>query len=317
MCDEYPLAYDIIWGLSFNSEIQQQLRTSSTFMLKLTQLAKDSGNEQMKKTVQGILWNLEICHIKNRPPTEINNGQEFDIMISYSHKDKVLCHQIYEELIKSGYRVWIDFNQMHGNVMEAMAQAIEQSKTVIICMSEHYRTSNYCRAEAQYAFQQQRKIVPVLLQKHYKPDGWLLFLLGRLLYIDFNKYEFDRAMSMLYKELKAETSVTPVDTPIVTSSPKVVRSATPFQTVLEWTQEDVKEWLLKNDLVHMSRLLSHCDGRSVIYLYKYMKNCQPQQVLNLLQEDSLQRTKQPISLIEISCFQALMDQFKHSLRSDS
>ncbi|CAF1677638.1 unnamed protein product, partial [Rotaria sordida] len=28
---------------------------------------------------------------------------------------------------------------MHGNVMDAMAQAIEQSHTIIICMSEHYR----------------------------------------------------------------------------------------------------------------------------------------------------------------------------------
>jgi TIR domain len=84
--------------------------------------------------------------------------KQFDIMISYSHKDKVLCKQIYEELIKSGYHVWIDFEQMHGNLMDAMSQAIERSHTVIICMSEEYRKSNYCRAESHYAFQRQRKI---------------------------------------------------------------------------------------------------------------------------------------------------------------
>ena len=326
MCDEYPLVYDIIWGLSFNPEIEQQLRTSSTFMSKLAHLAKQSDNEQMKKTIQGILWNLEIDH-DDRPVTEINNGQEFDIMISYSHKDKLLCHQIYEELTKSGYRVWIDFDQMHGNVMDAMAQAIEQSQTVIICMSENYRKSNYCRAEAQYAFQRQRKMVPVLLQKHYKPDGWLSFLLGQSLYTDFNKYEFTRAMTMLYKELKSEPSyegsvasvpltddanTVPTDASTTAASPPtVVMSITGFQTILEWTQEEVSEWLLKHNLVQMSRLLSHCDGRSLVYLNRYIKDCQPQQVLNLLQEDALQRTKQSISLIELSCFHALMDRLKN------
>src|SRR5205085_7334604 len=105
---------------------------------------------------------------------------------------------------KAGYRIWIDFDQMCGNVMDTMAQAIEQSNTVIICMSEEYQRSSYCRAEAHYAFQRQRKIVPAILQQHYKPDGWLLFLIGQLFYVDFNKHEFNRAMKMLFKELKAE-----------------------------------------------------------------------------------------------------------------
>jgi len=124
-------------------------------------------------------------------------------MISYSHKDEIICRQIYDELIKAGYRIWIDFDQMHGNVMDAMAQAIEQSNTILICMSEQYRRSNYCRAEAHYAFQRQLKIVPVLIQEHYQPDGWLLFLVGQLLYVDFTKYEFSQAIDMLIREVKA------------------------------------------------------------------------------------------------------------------
>ncbi|CAF4193748.1 unnamed protein product, partial [Rotaria sordida] len=187
MCDEYPIVYDIIWAFSFNQDIQQQLHSNLSFISKLSQLSKECDNEQMSKRIHGILWNLEINH-ENRSTLEIKNGKRFDIMISYSHKEKVLCKQIYEELIKSGYHVWIDFDQMHGNVMDAMAQGIEQSHTIIICMSEHYRKSNYCRAEAPYAFQQQRKIVPLILQEQYKPYGWLSFLIGHLFYIDFNKY---------------------------------------------------------------------------------------------------------------------------------
>ncbi|CAF4166824.1 unnamed protein product [Rotaria sp. Silwood2] len=126
----------------------------------------------------------------------------FDIMISYSHADKQVCTQIYEELTRKGFRVWIDFDQMHGNVMDTMAYAIERSKTIIIGMSESYRRSSYCRAEADYAFQRRLKIVPILLQNHYKPDGWLLFLIGQLYYVDFTKYDFPQAFDALMKEIK-------------------------------------------------------------------------------------------------------------------
>ena len=63
-------------------------------------------------------------------------------------------------------------------------------------MSEQHRKSNCCRAEAHYAFQNQLKIVPILLQENYKPDGWVLFLIGQLFHINFTKYEFSRAIQM-------------------------------------------------------------------------------------------------------------------------
>jgi hypothetical protein len=327
MCDQYCIAFDIIWGLSFNQDIQQQLRSSSSFMSKLSHIAKETDDEQMRKSIHGILWNLEIHH-EDRSTSDIDDKKTFDIMISYSHKEKVLCTQLYEELGRAGYRVWIDFDQLHGNIMDAMAQAIERSHTIIICMSEEYRKSNYCRAEAHYAFQRQRKIVPVLLQKHYKPDGWLLFLIGQLLYVDFIKYEFGRAMEMLFKELKAEDiceiNVRPmhpkVDTHTVVSSTAVILSKasspsiTP-QNILEWTQSQVQQWLGEHNLIQMSHLLTDYDGRSLVYLNKYMKNGQPQQILSLLQEDSVRRTNKSISLIEISRFQSLMDQQKRLFHS--
>ncbi|CAF2118947.1 unnamed protein product, partial [Rotaria magnacalcarata] len=129
MCDDYPIVYDIIWAFSFNKDIQKQLRSNAPFMSKLIQLAKQSENEQMRKAIDGILWNLELNH-ENHLIDDKHNKKAFDIVISYSHKEKVACKQIYDELIEAGYRVWIDFDQMHGNVMDAMAQAIEQSNTV-------------------------------------------------------------------------------------------------------------------------------------------------------------------------------------------
>ncbi|CAF4257734.1 unnamed protein product, partial [Adineta steineri] len=114
MSEQYPIVYDIIWALSFNHDIQQQLRSNPSFIQKLSQLAKESDDEQVRKTTHGILWNLEIDH-QDRSISQSTKQNTFDIMISYSHKEKVLCKQLYDELTKSGYRVWIDFDQMHGN----------------------------------------------------------------------------------------------------------------------------------------------------------------------------------------------------------
>ncbi|CAF4244071.1 unnamed protein product, partial [Rotaria sordida] len=109
-------------------------------------------------------------------------------------------------------------------------------------------------------------------------------------------------MKKLFKELKAEdiceTNVVPVrpkkDTAVIlptvsVSIPK--RSASPIfsQNILQWTQTQVQDWLLRHNLVQISRLLTNYDGRSLIYLSKYMNNCQSQQILNLLEEDSLRR----------------------------
>jgi hypothetical protein len=316
VCGQYPTVYHILWTLSFNQNIQQQLRSSSSFMSKLSHLANETNDEQMRKIAHGILWNLEIHH-EDRTIFGTSDKKTFDIMISYSHRDKIFCALVYEELVRSGYHVWIDFDQLHGNIMDAMAQAIERSHTIIICMSEEYRISNYCRAEAHYAFQRQRKIVPVLLQKHDKPDGWLLFLIGELLYVDFIKYEFIRAMDMLLKELKvvdvSETTALPVrsldDTNALISITSAPTPSIQSHNILEWTQAHVQHWLTEHNLIQMSRLLTNCDGRSLVYLRGYLKHSDLRQVLNSLQDDSLRHTNQNLSVLELSRFQSLMDQY--------
>ncbi|CAF1671120.1 unnamed protein product, partial [Adineta ricciae] len=60
MCDQYPIVFDIIWALSFNHDIQQQLRENTPFIHKLTRLSNQATDEQIRKAVDGILWNLQI-----------------------------------------------------------------------------------------------------------------------------------------------------------------------------------------------------------------------------------------------------------------
>ncbi|CAF1223664.1 unnamed protein product [Adineta ricciae] len=308
LCDQYPVAWDIIWTFSFNEDIQEKLRSNCLFMSKLSYLAKETGDEQMRKIVHGILWNLGTNH-NNRLLPNNNEDKTFDIMISYSHKEKALCHQLYQELTRTNYRVWIDFDQMHGNVMDAMAQAIEQSRVVILCISEQYRKSNYCRAEAHYAFQCQRKIIPILVQKHYKPDGWLLFLIGQLLYVDFTKHEFDQAMNMLLKELSLnETNES--NRPSTVPSKESTCIAKDSEDIFAWSVTRVQQWLIEHKLTQMSRLFCDCDGRSLVFLRDCVKYGDFQSIFTSLQEDCNRRLKENISLIELSCCLSLIKQQK-------
>ena len=313
MLDQYPITLDILWAFSFNHDIQQQLRDNAPFMAKLGHLAKNSDNEQMRKATHGILWNLESIH-QDRPTPDIDDQRMFDIMISYSHKDQILCKQIYEHLVQAGYRVWIDFDQMHGNVMDAMAQAIERSHIIVICMSEQYRRSNYCRAEAHYAFQRGLKLVPVLLQEHYQPDGWLLFLIGQILYVDFTKYDFQQSMRLLIRELRAENHV---EMNVTTFRPRSNTRATLInliddeldrpKKIQHWGKAHVQQWLLSNGLMQMARLLGECDGQALIYFNDFLNNSEHTDILMLLQDDCLRRTKESLSVIELSSLRSLID----------
>lgn len=95
-------------------------------------------------------------------------------MISYNRESRDLMLKIKEELEKlvMGFKIWIDVEDIHGSSLESMATAIEQSQCVIVAMSEKYKLSTFCRAEAEYAFQLNKKIIPLILQADYKPDGW-------------------------------------------------------------------------------------------------------------------------------------------------
>ncbi|CAF1132098.1 unnamed protein product [Rotaria sordida] len=94
-------------------------------------------------------------------------------MISYSHSDRQLCYQIHERLVQDGFSVWIDRDNMYGTTMIAMAEAIENSEFILICMSDTYKQSVYCQSEAHYAFERRCHLIPLIMKHCYKPDGWL------------------------------------------------------------------------------------------------------------------------------------------------
>ena len=56
-------------------------------------------------------------------------------------------------------------------------------------------------SEAEYTRKLQRPFVPIWMQRHYKPDGWLGFILGEKFYVDFAKFDFFKAYTMLREQI--------------------------------------------------------------------------------------------------------------------
>ena len=100
-------------------------------------------------------------------------------MISYNSASRDLCINIQEKLELNGFKVWIDINEIHGSSLESMANAIESSEYILICITEKYRQSLNCQAEAQYAFKLQKKIIPLIFEKGYDKVTFSLSFTGK------------------------------------------------------------------------------------------------------------------------------------------
>ena len=66
-----------------------------------------------------------------------------------------------------------------------LLEAVEDSAVMCYGISQAYKESTNCRLEAQYAFQQELDMVPLMMEEGYRAKGWLGMLLGVRLYYQF------------------------------------------------------------------------------------------------------------------------------------
>ncbi|CAF4915648.1 unnamed protein product [Rotaria sp. Silwood1] len=80
----------------------------------------------------------------------INSQQkQRHIMISYHRKSSLdICEKICNRLKDLNYKVWMDKNNLHGGIHEAMARAIENCFVVLVCFNHEYCDSYYCKRES-------------------------------------------------------------------------------------------------------------------------------------------------------------------------
>jgi hypothetical protein len=123
--------------------------------------------------------------------------------MSYNHSQQDLCLKIQRELEKQGFNVWIDESCASGDLLQCIAEGIENASVFLMVINKPYFQSHWCQAEAEYAFQLKKKIIPIVVDPNYTAHGWLGIIKGTKLHIDFTKVPFDEAMKKLVCEIEA------------------------------------------------------------------------------------------------------------------
>lgn len=195
---EQQPALEILFTLTFYDQAALLLKQNSQFIAHLKTLLTSSPENGVQRAAEGLIWKLEKEATAAIDETRV---YKYDVMLSYSHSDKDLCYRLHDRLVKDNFRVWIDRDYMHGATMSAMADAIENSQFVVVCMSDSYKQSVYCQSEAHYAFQRQCGFIPIVMKQKYRPDGWLGIMVSGKVYIDFPKFDFEQAYLKLKNEI--------------------------------------------------------------------------------------------------------------------
>lgn len=140
--------------------------------------------------------------VKKDKKSAAQKGSKGHVMISYCWKQQNLVKEINRRLKIQRFTTWIDVEEMTGSTLDSMAAAVENAAAIVVCFSEAYKESLNCRQEAEYAFRQEKTIIPVRVEKDYQADGWLGILLGTKLYVDCpTEQNLDEAMPNLIRQL--------------------------------------------------------------------------------------------------------------------
>ncbi|CAF4355603.1 unnamed protein product, partial [Rotaria sp. Silwood2] len=145
--NDNPLPLETVYAMTFNNEAKKVIREDTEFVDHVKQL-RDSEKKDVSKMAHGIMWKIEDEEKFRKKEEEKDKdakdaskessdkeSKQYDMMISYCWAQQPLCHKINDRLEKDGYKVWLDRDEMRGSIIECMAEAIEKSRYVLICMS--------------------------------------------------------------------------------------------------------------------------------------------------------------------------------------
>ena len=179
--DDVTSTLDTLWALSFTENNKIVMNKNEQLVFQLKSLTNHRRRE-VTLTAKAILW--EINEYKLQLPTQNTPVKDRKhVMISYSWSEQKTALKLRDRLKDAGFIVWIDVEKMKGLLSDRMAEAVEDSFAIILCVSEAYRVSHPCRSEANYGFELKKPLLPVIVEENYFPEGgWLRFLISNTLY---------------------------------------------------------------------------------------------------------------------------------------
>ena len=271
---EKASAVNALWVLAFDENNKKAI-TQDKETLDILRRLQQSDDPEVQKAAAGALWELEGKTARNSQMTKATGNH---VMISYQWDSQEVLVEVKNRLQASGYRVWMDLEQMGGSTLEAMAKAVENASVVLVCVSHQYKESPNCRSEAEYAYQLRKDIIPLMMQQNYKPDGWLGMIVGTKLWIDLrNSFNVEAAIGKLKKELGDRGRENQGNYLTVEHEKPVEKGQelTPeLSGVADWTANEVKDWLKDIGLDDICKaVLPKLNGQALIYLYALRDEC--------------------------------------------
>ena len=286
--EEKASATRALWMVAFDDNNKEKVRQEEGAMDILHQL-QQSKNSEVQKAAAGALWELEGKTARQSSEKIESTGNH--VMISYQWDSQEVLVEVKNRLQASGYRVWMDLEQMGGSTLETMAKAVENSSVVLVCVSERYKESPNCRSEAEYTYKLGKDIIPLMMQRTYKPDGWLGMLVGTKFWIDFHsKHVIEQGVTKLIKELDGRGKDVDVadgpSKPVVQAVQADIVATSPSSPgVSTWTNEEVKQWFKEIGLEKVCKKnISGMNGQSLTNLQKLRDEC-PEYFYRCLERD--------------------------------
>ena len=138
---------------------------------------------------------------------------DYDVFISYCSDDRKRVHPLAEQMRAAGLRIWFDewVIPPAGDIFAAIEQGLQQSRTLLACMSPAYFRSQWTGLERNTAMfrdpmNNQRRFVPLLLADCDIPDT-----VRRLKFIDYRTPNEDAIKQLIdaCREQEAEPKAVP------------------------------------------------------------------------------------------------------------
>lgn len=143
---------------------------------------------------------------------------KYDVFISYSREDLQQIESFVKDIEqKADIKCWIDWTGIESGSQfeDVIVKAIDSVDIVLFFISENSINSNYAKKEISYAYNTNKRVVPIVLDGG-NLRGWFLFKFGDIDYIDIHQ---PRQCEKLVRNLRTWCGVKPQESkPIIPQS---------------------------------------------------------------------------------------------------
>jgi male-specific lethal 1 len=206
-----------------------------------------------------------------------------------------------DRLRSAGFVVWVDEDEMCESIADDIINGLDRATVVLVCMTQKYYESPYCKKEVIYAAESHKEIIPLTLEHRYKPHGWLKFHMSDRLRYDFSRDDvFEESLRKLVRAIRnvknsspvgcrmvdhvdgevVETSVVSTHQPVaetpgghymyLSASMPLVENA-----VCSWKSAEIANWLERNGLQHLHDCFKDFTGELLLE-YKLLQRELPE-----------------------------------------